>query len=107
MPVCDKGCPLGTLCIHYGPGRDAYQRGRDDEREWWESRRQSLGPHCCDCDALLSGLAHCCVDHDPSRRILMDLIAGLKRHPDVAVQRATYKLLNHAEARLREVTGDE
>lgn len=27
MPVCDKGCELGHLCIHYGPGKDAYQQG--------------------------------------------------------------------------------
>lgn len=29
MPTCDK-CRLGTLCIHYGPGKDAWERGRQD-----------------------------------------------------------------------------
>lgn len=29
MPTCDK-CRLGTLCIHSGPGRDAWEQGRQD-----------------------------------------------------------------------------
>lgn len=26
MPVCDI-CPLGTLCVHSGSGKDAYRQG--------------------------------------------------------------------------------
>ncbi len=46
-----------------------------------------------------------CARHIPSaENILTDLIAGLRRHPDVAVQVAIYKLLDRAEDQLRYLT---
>ena len=93
-------------------GVESYEHRQARLSEETPEQMHAAGPHCCDCDAVKYGYIHCCADHDPSRAILLDLIAELRRWPDMKCATddgygaTLHGMADRAEVRMLEVSGD-